>query len=85
VGGYAMNKKEFLDIIPSFCPFCEEFDGVVWTEFEVFLGDKFYFDSKDKSQHFISADMVLICTRCDDTIELGEHDLSQNNEKEGYR
>ena len=63
------EQQELLDArAPNCCPFCKDIDDVTWTEFEIALGDKFYFNTQDKSRHKIGASIVVFCTRCDEEI-----------------
>lgn len=66
--------------IPAFCPFCERIDAVLWHEFEVTLGTKFYFSTdKPTKKHTIGASIVVFCTRCDE--EVREEDLPNATSK----
>jgi len=68
------EQQELLDKrVPEHCPFCKDIDDVTWTEFEVALGNKMYFNKSDKSESIISANITVFCTRCDE--EIREDDL----------
>jgi len=68
-------KKELLNKrVPEVCPFCKSIDEIEWTEFDVFLGEKFYFEKrKDYNTKVREVDIRVFCTRCDE--EIREEDL----------
>lgn len=66
-----LEKQELLkERIPDCCPFCKEIDAVQWTEFEVYLSDKFYFTSGMAAAKAkpIGAGITVFCTRCEEEI-----------------